>query len=75
MCKFEDLVFILCFRIYTIYLLFQTKICEGGLVPKSFYMSVEEYEKEKAEGHHLFDDSMYHVISLAKGQVHEVSHS
>lgn len=51
---------------------FQTEICEGGLVPKSFYMSVEEYEKEKAEGHHLFDDSMYHVISLAKGQFHEV---
>ncbi|KAG8192935.1 hypothetical protein JTE90_028059 [Oedothorax gibbosus] len=50
----------------------QTKICEGGLVPKSFYMSVEEYEKEKAEGHHLFDDSMYHVISLVKGQFHEV---
>lgn len=35
-------------------------------------MSVEEYEKEKAEGHHLFDDSMYHVISLVKGQFHEV---
>lgn len=50
----------------------QSKICEGGLVPKSLYMSLEEYEKEKAEGNHLFDDSMYHVISLAKGQVHEV---
>ncbi|GFS29543.1 SEC14-like protein 1 [Nephila pilipes] len=50
----------------------ETKICEGGLVPKSFYMSVEDYEKEKAEGHHLFDDSMYHVISLLKGQFHEV---
>ncbi|KAF8778329.1 SEC14-like protein 1 like protein [Argiope bruennichi] len=49
-----------------------TKLCEGGLVPKSFYMSVEDYEKEKAEGHHLFDDSMYHVISLVKGQFHEV---
>lgn len=37
-------------------------------------MSVEEYEKEKAEGHNLFDDSMYHVISLAKGQFYEVGH-
>lgn len=50
----------------------QSSISEGGLVPKTFYMSVEEYEKEKAEGNHLFDDSMYCVVSLVKGQVHEV---
>ncbi|XP_067128421.1 SEC14-like protein 1 isoform X1 [Centruroides vittatus] len=49
----------------------QTTIPEGGLVPKTYYMSDEEYEREKAEGHHLFDDSMYHSVSMAKGQVHE----
>lgn len=46
-------------------------IPEGGLVPKTFYMSEEEYEREKAEGHNFFDDSMYHSVSIVKGQAHE----
>ncbi|XP_028967454.1 SEC14-like protein 1 [Galendromus occidentalis] len=49
-------------------------IAEGGLVPKSFYMTEEEYEREKAEwaGESIFYDSMYHSVSLVKNQVHEV---
>ncbi|XP_022657945.1 SEC14-like protein 1 [Varroa jacobsoni] len=50
-------------------------IAEGGLVPKSFYMTEEEYEREKAEwaGESIFYDSMYHSVSLIKNQpVHEV---
>lgn len=50
----------------------QANICEGGLVPKSYYMSEEEYERERAQGSRLFDDSMYHSVSLGKGQVHEI---
>ncbi|XP_022253439.1 SEC14-like protein 1 [Limulus polyphemus] len=49
----------------------QANICEGGLVPKSYYMSEEEYERERLQGNRLFDDSMYHSVSLGKGQVHE----
>ncbi|XP_075724661.1 real-time [Rhipicephalus microplus] len=50
----------------------QTSIPDGGLIPKTFYMSEEDYEREKADGMHLFDDTMYHSVSLARGQVHEV---
>ncbi|CAN8002366.1 unnamed protein product [Ixodes hexagonus] len=50
----------------------QTSIPDGGLIPKNLYMSEEDYEREKADGMHLFDDTMYHSVSLARGQVHEV---
>lgn len=50
----------------------QTSMPDGGLIPKNLYMSEEDYEREKADGMHLFDDTMYHSVSLARGQVHEV---
>jgi len=36
-----------------------TEIPEGGLVPKSYYMSVEEFEKDQSPGPHLLEDSIY----------------
>ncbi|GLH14610.1 uncharacterized protein GBIM_18966 [Gryllus bimaculatus] len=47
----------------------RTMVQEGGLVPKSLYMTESELEKE---GCPLTEDSIYHSISLGKGQVHEV---
>eukprot|EP00092_Neocalanus_flemingeri_P014563 GFUD01015712.1.p1 GENE.GFUD01015712.1~~GFUD01015712.1.p1 ORF type:complete len:748 (+),score=196.06 GFUD01015712.1:565-2808(+) len=49
-----------------------TGIPEGGLVPKSFYMSPTEFEKDQSPGPHLTDSSCYQSISLNKAQVHEV---
>jgi len=49
-----------------------TGIPEGGLVPKSFYMSPQEFEKDQSPGPHLTDSSCYQSISLNKAQVHEV---
>lgn len=49
-----------------------TGIPEGGLVPKSFYMTPQEFEKDQSPGPHLMDNSCYHSVSLNKGQVHEV---
>ncbi len=40
-------------------------IPEGGLVPKSYYMSVEEFEKDQSPGPHLLDaESCYHCESF-----------
>ncbi|KAJ1531458.1 hypothetical protein ONE63_000136 [Megalurothrips usitatus] len=47
----------------------KTNICEGGLVPKSMYMSEVELEKE---GCPLMEDSIYRSVTLGRGQVHEV---
>ena len=47
------------------------EIPEGGLVPKSYYMSVQEFEKDQSPGPHLLEESFYHSTSLSKGQVHE----
>lgn len=44
-------------------------ICEGGLVPKSMYMTDVELEKE---GCPLTEDSIYRSVTLGRGQVHEV---
>jgi len=49
-----------------------TGIPEGGLVPKSFYMTAQEFEKDQSPGPHLMDSSCYHSIALNKGQTHEV---
>ena len=38
-------------------------IPEGGLVPKSYYMSVEEFEKDQSPGPHLLEDSFYNSAS------------
>ena len=38
-------------------------IPEGGLVPKSYYMSVEEFEKDQSPGPHLMEDSFYNSAS------------
>jgi len=46
-----------------------TKICEGGLLPKSLYTVGSGPERE---GGSLGEDSVYHSVSLGKGQVHEV---
>nr|CAD7199101.1 unnamed protein product [Timema douglasi] len=43
-------------------------VVEGGLVPKGLYLTGSELEKE---GGPLTDDSIYHSISLGRGQVHE----
>jgi len=48
----------------------QIPIPEGGLVPKSYYMSSQEFEKDQSPGPHLIEN--YHSLSLNKGQVHEV---
>ncbi len=34
-------------------------IPEGGIVPKSYYMSVEEFEKDQSPGPHLLEGSIY----------------
>ena len=39
------------------------EIPEGGLVPKSYYMSVEEFEKDQSPGPHLMEDSFYNSAS------------
>jgi len=49
----------------------QTDIPEGGIIPKSNYMSLEEFEKDQSPGPHLLEDSIYNSTSLSKGQVHE----
>lgn len=49
----------------------QTSVVEGSLVPKSLYLTEAELEKE---GHHITDDSIYHSISLSKGQVSRSAH-
>lgn len=45
---------------------FQTKVLEGGLVPKNLYLTEGELVKE---GGHMTDDTIYHSVSLSKGQV------
>lgn len=49
-----------------------TGIPEGGIVPKSLYMTPQEFEKDQSPGPHLMDNSCYQSIALNKGQVHEV---
>ena len=44
-------------------------IPEGGLVPKSFYMSPQDFEKDQSPGPHLTETSCYQSISLNKAQV------
>ncbi|KAJ4444918.1 hypothetical protein ANN_06717 [Periplaneta americana] len=44
-------------------------VLEGGLVPKGLYMTEGGLEKE---GCPLTEDSIYHSVSLGRGQVHEV---
>ena len=44
-------------------------IPEGGLVPKSYYMSPQDFEKDQSPGPHLTDNSCYQSISLNKSQV------
>lgn len=45
---------------------FQTKVLEGGLVPKNLYLTEGELVKERG---HMTDDTIYHSVSLSKGQV------
>lgn len=47
-----------------------SSIPEGGPVPKSYYMSSQEFEKDQSPGPHLIES--YQSLSLNKGQVHEV---
>uniref|UniRef100_A0A0K2VA77 Uncharacterized protein n=1 Tax=Lepeophtheirus salmonis TaxID=72036 RepID=A0A0K2VA77_LEPSM len=44
---------------------------EGGLVPKSYYMSEEDFEKDQSPGPRFLEESYYHSTSLSRGQVHE----
>merc|ERR1719237_746631 len=45
-------------------------IPEGGLVPKSYYMSSEAFEKDQSPGpNHFLEESFYHSMSLSKGQM------
>uniref|UniRef100_T1IZ80 CRAL-TRIO domain-containing protein n=1 Tax=Strigamia maritima TaxID=126957 RepID=T1IZ80_STRMM len=41
---------------------------EGGLVPKSLYLPLEEYERSEEK----CGESIYNCITLGRGQVHEV---
>ena len=41
----------------------QTDIPEGGIIPKSNYMSLEEFEKDQSPGPHLLEDSIYNSTS------------
>ena len=61
----------LCLRALRSWTLFCLGIPEGGLVPKSFYMTPQEFEKDQSPGPHLMDNSCYCSISLNKGQVRE----
>lgn len=45
---------------------------EGGLIPKALYLPDEEYERVFSEDNPLNLNSIYNVISLNRGQVHEV---
>lgn len=45
----------------------QTSVCEGGLVPKGFYLTEAELGREGV--HNLTDDSIYHSVVVPKGQV------
>ncbi|MCL4128340.1 UNVERIFIED_CONTAM: hypothetical protein GTU68_011877, partial [Idotea baltica] len=47
-------------------------VVEGGLVPKTLYLPGEELEGSHRPQLTLSDVSIYHSVSLAKGQVHEV---
>jgi hypothetical protein len=49
----------------------KTRVNEGSLVPKSLYMTEEEMEKDR-EHFPLCEDSIYHSVSIGRGQVHEV---
>ncbi|CAG0918491.1 unnamed protein product [Notodromas monacha] len=51
--------------------LIDTRVVDGALVPKALYMSEEEMEKDR-EHFPLCEDSIYHSVSIARGQVHEV---
>ncbi|XP_071547892.1 SEC14-like protein 1 isoform X2 [Panulirus ornatus] len=48
-----------------------TVVHEGGLVPKSMYQPGEEVDGTR-QHIPLSDQSMYHSVSLGRGQVHEV---
>ncbi|KAL0272928.1 UNVERIFIED_CONTAM: hypothetical protein PYX00_005734 [Menopon gallinae] len=47
----------------------KTSVSEGGLVPKNLYLTTGDIDRE---GFSLKEDSLYHSISLGKGQIHEV---
>ncbi|GFG33633.1 hypothetical protein Cfor_03387, partial [Coptotermes formosanus] len=47
----------------------RTMVLEGGLVPKGLYMTEGDLERE---GCPLTEDSIYHSVTLGRGQVHEV---
>lgn len=44
----------------------QTMVLEGGLVPKGLYMTEGDLERE---GCPLTEDSIYHLVTLGRGQV------
>ncbi|GAB6020388.1 hypothetical protein CHUAL_003093 [Chamberlinius hualienensis] len=48
------------------------EVSEGGLIPKALYLPDEEYERGSSEDNPLNLNSIYNVISLNRGQVHEV---
>lgn len=50
----------------------QVDVPDGGLIPKSLYMSDEEYERQRSVDNPLCEESIYNCISLGRGQVHEV---
>ena len=43
-------------------------IPEGGIIPKSYYMSPQDFEKDQSPGPPLTDSSCYQSISLNKSQ-------
>lgn len=55
-------------NLYSFLLLMQTVVHEGGLVPKSMYQPGEEVDGTR-QHIPLSDQSMYHSVSLGRGQV------
>ncbi|KAK2726958.1 SEC14-like protein 1 isoform X2 [Artemia franciscana] len=50
---------------------YQISSVDGSMVPKSMYMTEEQFEKERQSGCFIYDESVYKCVSLTKGQVHE----
>jgi len=42
------------------------EMSEGGLVPKSYYMSMEEFEKDQSPGPHWLEESTYNSTTRMK---------
>jgi len=56
----------MCLKFFYFYYKYQTYVMEGGVVPKNLY----KVDLEGTSGEH--EHSLYHSISLSRGQTHHV---